>query len=77
MSNVTSDRFCPICEEIVPIETLGVMVKIFPSRTVCLHPGCAKKVSDAHQSSESEKSTKVKYLSDSKVKKSDIPNIMA
>ena len=77
MSNVTADRFCPICEEIVPIETQGVMVKIFPSRTVCLHPGCAKKVSDAYRASESGKNTKVKYLSDSKVKKSDIPNIMA
>ena len=46
MSEVTEDRFCVICEQIVPREQKGVSVKISPSRTILLHEGCGLKVYD-------------------------------
>ena len=46
MSEVTEDRFCPICENIVPREQEGVLVKVSPSRTILLHEGCGLKVYD-------------------------------
>lgn len=47
MAEVTDDRFCPICENIVPREIEGVFVKISPARKILLHPGCAKLVASS------------------------------
>lgn len=44
MAEVTEDRFCPICEQIVPREQDGIPVKISPSRKILLHEGCASAV---------------------------------
>ena len=44
MSEVNDSRFCPVCENIVPREEKGVLVKISPARTVLLHGGCASKI---------------------------------
>ena len=48
MGKVTDDRFCPICEQIVPREQKGIPVKISPARTILLHEGCAAKVSASY-----------------------------
>jgi len=50
MAEVTSDRFCVICENIVPREETGVPIKVSPSSTVLLHDGCAKKAYMAYKS---------------------------
>lgn len=44
MSEITLDRFCPICENIVPRDQKGLSVKISPNRFVLLHEGCARKI---------------------------------
>jgi len=48
MSGVTESRFCPICEQIVPREIEGVVVKISPARRILLHPGCAERVYNSY-----------------------------
>jgi len=60
MGEVTDDRFCPICEQIVPREQEGVLVKISPARTILLHDGCAKRVQDSMMALRREK--KIKHL---------------
>ena len=47
MAEVTGDRFCPICENIVPREFEGVSVKISPARKILLHIGCAELVASS------------------------------
>ena len=42
MGDVTQSRFCPMCEQIVPREIEGIIVRISPARIVMLHPGCAE-----------------------------------
>jgi len=49
MSNVDDSRFCPVCENIVPREEKGVLVKISPARKVLLHNGCAMRVYEAYK----------------------------
>ena len=44
MAEVTEERFCPLCENIVPREQKGILVVISPARRVLLHEGCAEKV---------------------------------
>jgi hypothetical protein len=48
MSEVTSERFCPICEQIVPRDQKGIRVVISPARKIMLHEGCAEKVKNAY-----------------------------
>jgi hypothetical protein len=48
MSKITSDRFCPICEQIVPRDQKGLVVYISPARKILLHEGCAEKVKNAY-----------------------------
>jgi len=48
MGEVTEDRFCPICEQIVPREVLGIRIKVSPSRTFIIHEGCGRLVSSAY-----------------------------
>jgi hypothetical protein len=43
MSSVNSDRFCPLCEQIIPTGVKGIMVKI-GIKKVMVHPGCAEAV---------------------------------
>ena len=47
MSNVDQERWCPLCENIVPREVPGVAVKISHTRKLILHEGCAKAVYNA------------------------------
>ena len=47
MGEVTGERFCPLCEQIVPREVEGVFIRISPARSVLLHEGCAEMVSDS------------------------------
>jgi hypothetical protein len=49
MSQVTEERFCPVCSQIVPIEIDGISVKISPSRKILLHSGCAEKIVKAYE----------------------------
>ena len=47
MGEVTDERFCPICEQIVPREVGGVPIKISPARKILIHEGCGIKVHEA------------------------------
>jgi len=50
MSEVTSERFCPICSQFVSRSEKGVLVKRkFPNTNLIVHEGCAKLVSIAYK----------------------------
>ena len=44
MSNLTEDRFCPLCDQFVSRDTEGVSVPINRMRKVMLHMECASEV---------------------------------
>ena len=48
MSNVTQERQCPFCEQIVPREQMGVLVGKFPGPVKLLHDGCAALICAAY-----------------------------
>jgi hypothetical protein len=58
MSNVTQERQCPFCEQIVPREQKGVFVRKFPNPVKLFHDGCASLIyaaySDKHFRMEAE-----------------------
>ncbi len=48
MSEVTSERFCLLCSQMVSREEKGVLVKkSFPEKPIILHEGCARRVYEA------------------------------
>jgi len=49
MGDVTQDRFCPFCEQIVPSDQVGVLVGKKPNPVKLLHEGCAKLIHDAYE----------------------------
>jgi hypothetical protein len=46
MSEVTTERFCPLCEQMISSEKDLLKVKILMNKYVSIHKACAEKVAD-------------------------------